>query len=267
MSAIKALKHQVGTNTSQYLNLCIQTDNSGNLIFTKGNWDTVPQLDVAILYNNHSGFGIKQTATNQIASLSFLNEAGVTQGMYGFDHATKRAVIATGTDTLVNRLFIDSTGLTPASDNSFPLGGSANRWSTVYAGTGTINTSDEREKQDIAPIDEAVLKAWAKVQFAQFKFVDAVEAKGDNARVHFGVVAQQVKEAFESEGLDPFAYGVLCYDKWETYHEEPELDEEGNETGEMKTVVMVHDRYGIRYEEALALECAYLRSRLNNLDQ
>jgi hypothetical protein len=128
----------------------------------------------------------------------------------------------------------------PSTDNVTALGGPSNRWTVVYAATGTINTSDERDKQQIEPIDDAVLRAWAKVKFCQFKFNDAVEKKDGGARWHFGLIAQQVKDAFESEGLDAFAYGLLCHDEWED-----------------------GDRYGIRYEEALALECAYLRSKLS----
>lgn len=125
----------------------------------------------------------------------------------------------------------------PGADNTQTLGSATKRWSIVYAGTGTINTSDEREKQQIETIDETIFRAWSKVQFKQFKFNNAVAIKGiENARVHIGLIAQKVKEAFESEGLDAFKYGLLCYDEWE----------DGN-------------RYGIRYEEALALECAYQR--------
>lgn len=37
----------------------------------------------------------------------------------------------------------------PATDNAYTLGAATFRWSTVYAATGTINTSDAREKTDI----------------------------------------------------------------------------------------------------------------------
>lgn len=36
------------------------------------------------------------------------------------------------------------------------------------------------------------------------------------------------------------------------------------ETGEMRVTRKTGNRYGIRYKEALALECAYLRSRLSS---
>lgn len=145
----------------------------------------------------------------------------------------------------------------PSPDNTMKLGNSSNRWTTVYATTGTINTSDERLKEQIKPIDDAALRAWEKVEYVQYKWKDAIEAKGDGARWHFGLIAQRVKEAFESEGLNAFEYGLLCYDKWEAQTEDK--DENGHIT---KHAQEAGDRYGIRYEEALALECAYLRSKL-----
>jgi hypothetical protein len=144
----------------------------------------------------------------------------------------------------------------------------------VYAGNGTINTSDEREKQQVKPIDDAVLRAWAKVEYCAFKFNDAVALKGDGARWHIGLIAQKVKEAFESEGLNAFEYGLLCYDEWDEIVEDvlKEVDvtlEDGTmvkgarPTGEKRVVREAGNRYGIRYEQALALECAFLRSKLN----
>lgn len=155
---------------------------------------------------------------------------------------------ATNTDTQILR---------PRTDATYTLGGASRRWTTVYATTATINTSDEREKEQIGNIDEAVLRAWGNVNYQQFKFKDAVALKGSSARWHVGLVAQRVKEVFEAEGIDPFAYGILCYDEWE---EQEEKTEEG--VGVVQEFESAGNRYGIRYEEALALECAYLRSRL-----
>jgi hypothetical protein len=108
------------------------------------------------------------------------------------------------------------------------------------------------------------------------KFKDAVAKKGDGARWHIGLIAQQVKAAFESEGLDAFAYGLLCYDEWNEQWEENIVEKEVLEKNPVtgveevkviketvkKLVTEAGNRYGIRYEEALALECAYLRSKL-----
>ncbi|TXI93654.1 MAG: hypothetical protein E6Q33_02765 [Neisseriales bacterium] len=192
-----------------------------------------------------------------------------TPGAYGYytfySAGTKQWSMGTQASGTTNITFFDSSdsamfqiapgaSVKSMADNTYSLGTAPLRWSVVYAGTGTINTSDERQKEQIAEIDERVLKAWGKVNYRQFKFKDSVIKKNNKARLHFGVIAQQVKAAFESEGLDPFEYGILCYDEWE---EQPEI------LSEDRKVVIPYlpagDRYGVRYEEAMVLECAYLR--------
>jgi hypothetical protein len=188
-----------------------------------------------------------------------------------------RAVIASNE---VSRVFAESNKFYPANNNLTELGSATNIWKEIFAGNPVINTSDERLKQQIGGIDEAVLRAWSKVNFVQFKWNNAVETKADGARWHFGLIAQQVKEAFESEGLDAFAYGLLCYDSWEDQYEpvvakrkvsvtiknadgteSVETEEQEYDTGEKRLVTPAGSRYGVRYEEALVLECAYLRSK------
>ena len=123
------------------------------------------------------------------------------------------------------------------------------------------------------------MRAWGKVGLKVFQFKDAVEKKGGDARIHVGVIAQEVKAAFESEGLDASRYGLFCHDAWEDEYEDvtvvdqPEVtDEDGNITTpevshvEKRLVTAAGDRYGIRYEEALALECAYQRWRLAQIE-
>lgn len=154
-----------------------------------------------------------------------------------------------------------ATGYFAYTDNTIALGNSSFRWSVVYAGTGAINTSDEREKQQIQDIDSAALRAWAKVEYCQFKFNDAVAIKGDGARWHFGVVAQRVKEAFESEGLDPFAYGVLCYDEWLE-----QVEVIGDDGQVIEPYRAAGNRYGVRYEEAMCLQMALMRKRFDDLE-
>lgn len=109
----------------------------------------------------------------------------------------------------------NSRGFMADSDNTQPLGNASKRWSVVYAGTGAINTSDAREKTAPLPITDAVLDAWGDVQLIAFQWLESIRAKGDGARWHFGVIAQQVRDAFAAHGLDGTLYGLLCYDEWE----------------------------------------------------
>jgi hypothetical protein len=146
-------------------------------------------------------------------------------------------------------------GVYPKADDTTPLGIVSKRWSVVYAGTGTINTSDEREKQDFKDLSDAERQAalGIKAIIKSFKFKNAIAKKGDNARIHFGVSAQQVGEIFKTVGLNPDNYGLFCYDEWE--NEAAVIDKDGNI---IKEEVKAGNRYGIRYEELLAFVIAAL---------
>jgi hypothetical protein len=144
----------------------------------------------------------------------------------------------------------------PYADNTNNLGDASYRWSTVYAATGTINTSDQNEKEQIQSLSNAE-KATAlsiKTNIKKFKFKDAVAGKGDKARIHVGVIAQEVAQAFRDNGLDPQNYGVFCSDTWYS------IIDENNETkivypnknGEYPKGAQKNTRMGIRYDELLA---------------
>ena len=150
--------------------------------------------------------------------------------------------------------------LAPLGNNKNSLGLANSKWTQVYATSGSIETSDADAKADIADVDEALMRAWGRVSFKVFRFREAKEAKGSGARLHVGVIAQEVMAAFQAEGLDASNYGLFCYDEWP---EEWEAQEDGSR-------VKIRDAgklYGIRYSEALALECAYQRWCLSKLEE
>jgi hypothetical protein len=180
-----------------------------------------------------------------------------TEGGIGHGNSTGTLSLRAGGAT---RLSISGLAVHPGGDNTITLGRAGDRWSVVYAASGTISTSDEREKEDVADIDEAALRAVSRISFSQFKFRDAVERKGDGARLHFGALGQQVREAFEAEGLDAFRYGVLCYDEWDTEYEDA-LDNSGEPTGEKRVVTQGGSRLGVRYDELFALKLAALEAK------
>jgi len=136
----------------------------------------------------------------------------------------------------------DTVSWRPFADASYSLGTGPQRWTAVYAVNGTIQTSDRTEKQQIAELDAAELAVARRIKglIRKFKFNDSVAEKGDGARIHVGVIAQDVHDAFVAEGLDPYKYGLFCSDTWNT------LD------GNSQT------RLGVRYEELLAFVIAAL---------
>lgn len=129
------------------------------------------------------------------------------------------------------------------ADNTLTCGSGGARWAELFSVNPTINTSDEREKQDFRLLNETEKRVAnvIKSNLKSFRWKDAVAKKGDDARIHFGVVAQEVKAAFEAEGLDPHRYALFCYDEW---------DAEYNVNGNL--VKESGNRFGIRYEELFA---------------
>lgn len=104
----------------------------------------------------------------------------------------------------------------PSVDNAISCGTAANRWSVIYAGTALINTSDANAKEQINDLDEAEKRVAVKLKslVKKFKFKNSVAEKGDLARWHVGVIAQEVDAAFASEQLNANDYGVFCRDVW-----------------------------------------------------
>jgi len=131
----------------------------------------------------------------------------------------------------------DTTQFYPANDNANDLGFITKRWDDIYATNGTIQTSDRNEKQDIAELSDAEQRVAvaAKGLLRKFRWKDSVEEKGDEARTHFGIIAQDLQAAFAAEGLDAGDYAMFINSTW--------TDEE---TGEERS------RMGVRYSELLA---------------
>ena len=125
----------------------------------------------------------------------------------------------------------------PRQDDTFDVGGTANRFDDIYATNGTINTSDRNEKQDIEALSEAEQRVAvaAKSLLRKFRWRSSVVENGDNARIHYGIIAQDLQAAFAAEGLDAGRYGMFINTTW--------TDEE---TGEERS------RMGVRYSELLA---------------
>jgi len=123
-----------------------------------------------------------------------------------------------------------------ATDDITDLGSGSYRFDNIYATNGTIQTSDRNEKQDIAELSDAETRVAvaAKGLLRKFKWKSAVEEKGDEARIHFGIIAQDLQDAFTAEGLDAGDYAMWCSDTW--------TDDDGVE----------QTRLGVRYSELLA---------------
>jgi hypothetical protein len=181
------------------------------------------------------------------------------------------------------------------NDNAMSLGGSSVRWDNVYATNGTIQTSDFNEKQDIAALTATEMLVGKRISalFKTFRWKDRVVEKGDNARTHTGVIAQDVQAAFTAEGLDAGDYALFISSTWWEHDVDvPAVeavaevtDEDGNvttEAVEAKDAYTRTDTYdteaeapegatsktrlGIRYPELLSFVAAYNEQRFASIE-
>jgi len=137
----------------------------------------------------------------------------------------------------------------PNADNAQDLGSASKRWDDVYS-TGGINGSDRNLKEDIQDLDEAEKRVAVacKSLVKKYRLKSAVEKKGDDARTHVGVIAQELQAAFEAEGLDPFKYSMVCRDTWYEKEIDGSVDVKNVPTEGYQEVTQM----SVRYTELLA---------------
>ena len=135
--------------------------------------------------------------TDGAPSLSFINDPDT--GLYRF--AADQIGVVTGG---VDRVRFADTFVRPTTDNAIALGGGSNRWSSVFATTGIVNTSDAREKFDLGAFPLGL------------EFVEALQPRWfrwlDGSRRHAGLYAQEVAAALVAAGIDPATAGMWTRD-------------------------------------------------------
>ena len=112
------------------------------------------------------------------------------------------------------------------------LGTSAAKWGTVYATTGTIQTSDRNQKHDIEELPDKYLDLFDLLSVQRYKL-----DSGTSDRYHVGFVAQDVEAAMLQAGIDSQEFGGFVTD----------VDEGGN-------II-----YMLRYEEFIGILAAKIK--------
>ena len=172
-----------------------------------------------------AGFRVQQPGAREYKAVvpvsdsayRFFDVTGGNLERYYCDSSGSHVFSGQNTTTTTIRFVIDGAGFVrPGADNTQSMGTASFRWSQIYAGSAVINTSDAREKQQIESLSHAEMTAARAIKglIKRFKFNDAVADKGDSARVHVGVVAQEVEQAFIQAKLDPAKYAMFCRDVW-----------------------------------------------------
>lgn len=267
----------------------VRLSSSGSLFYDTGAGSAHQFLNNGadgVTISSAGNMGIGTTVPENFAGYRVLHLAGSVGSqitMQGADLAVRSYIYAAstgftiGTSTTHNlnlrtsnaiRLIVESGGgVRPGADNSQNLGAAAARWATIFAGTGTINTSDEREKLWRGTPTEVECRAARRIacELGFFQWTDAIAQKGtDGARLHFGVRAQAVWAILADEGLidpldgesDPTSrYAFLCHDGWDE-----ERDGEGVLAG------AAGDRFGIRPDQLALFVIAAQEARLAALE-
>jgi hypothetical protein len=197
-----------------------------------GNWQVTLQ--------NGGVYRPKIISQTTLSGFDLVDNLGNNASIYMLPQTSaSNTYLAAYKNNLADPLWESGTAsFSPGDDNLKTLGRSSLRWSVVYAATGAINTSDGTHKQQVNVLSdkEVAVAKRLKSLVRTFKFNDSVAAKDGAARIHVGVIAQDVKAAFEAEGLDAEHYGMFCSDT---------LDDGSK-------------RLGVRYEELLAFIIAAL---------
>lgn len=169
----------------------------------------------------HQGNGhqlkLNKNAAGDTASLLYQTSwsGRAEMGLSGDDNW--RLKVSPDGSTWVDALTVNAaTGLTtvaaslrPAADNAVTLGGAGARWSAIWAATGTIQTSDSRQKTDIAPSDLGLdfILALNPVRYRWAVGGNAEGGPRPGRRLHYGLLAQEVLAAL---GGQDFAGHVLA---------------------------------------------------------
>lgn len=177
--------------------------------------------------------------------------------LYAYDHCVEadkaaRGSFGVGRVTLVGAdgslTVSGASSLRPAADNATALGAPGARYSTVYAATGSISTSDRRAKNSIRQLDGAAAqKFMAELLPVTYQLND-----GESGRRHWGLIAQDVERAMTLCGIadQDFAGFVRA----------PRRGAEG------RLIEGAFD-YGLRYEEFIAPLVACVQQLLRDRDE
>jgi hypothetical protein len=278
-------------------------DNSGNVLVGK----TAPNVasvgfeaksDGAHFMTRDGGEPLKINRKTSDGNVIAFAKDGTTVGSIG----TVSSNLAIGTDdtgfyfnAAAERILPMNLSTFALRDAAIDLGATNGRWKDIYATNATIQTSDANEKQQIAALTDAEITAAKSISalFKTFKWNSAVEAKGDAARTHTGVIAQDVQAAMTAAGLDAGDYAFFISSTWwETQTEVPAveavdavLDEDGNVVTEAVEAVAAYTRtdtydtaeeapegatertrLGVRYPELLAFIGAATEQRLSSIE-
>lgn len=148
----------------------------------------------------------------QAAGSTVLLVGSVYDGGDGFDTFLK--IDGAGLATFGRAVSINGD-IAPATDNARVVGAPSLRYGTIYLASNPVVTSDGRMKtlRRDGQLTDAEVRWWGRNRHCIFQMNDAIALKGvEMARLHSGLIAQEVRDNALAEGLDPSRYALWCED-------------------------------------------------------
>ena len=98
-----------------------------------------------------------------------------------------------------------------AVNGTISLGNTLARFNTIWVANGLNGASDRKLKTEIEELSdkEKRVAIKAKTLLRKYKWKNEVEQDSENAKIHFGIIAQDLEQAFEEEGLDSSKYNII----------------------------------------------------------
>lgn len=205
-TGVRRFSIRAGTAASGVFDIADETSAASRLAITAAGNVVVGGTASSFKFSVKGAQASIESSTNSDGNLRLINTGqDWLVGMLGAPGSTALSFYNITAGAL--RMAVSAAGVvTPGADNSQTLGSASFRWSTVYAGTGTINTCDVRFKtfrtdRQLREAEHAAALALFDA-FGFYQFNDAIEAKGaDGARWHFGPAAQEAYTIWADHGL------------------------------------------------------------------
>jgi hypothetical protein len=156
-----------------------------------------------ILYTKPAGSDVAPSLTISPSVLTY------AFGSAGFSVAVGTTAVDTriSANGVSGKMEVVGTAFVPFSDAFMSLGNASLRWTTVFATTGTINTSSREAKQDFRTFDPAeALRIVRETEFWRFRY------KADQTYERVGFIAEDTDHTLSLDGKnsDPMTAAAVA---------------------------------------------------------
>ena len=232
-TSINGSSLKTGTVVADYL------AGSKVLIYNKKNGNITGYIEPKISDNSSTieGMGLFSPNGNSVIHITNSGAYMKYDGTSNQIGATTSGVGVTASGT---NYYFGSTALYPETSGSRYLGLANNKWHSVYAASGTIQTSDQNQKNSIESLPDKYIALFDNLEAKRYKMND-----GTSGRYHVGFIAQDVEEAMAVVGIDSQDFGGFVKDK----------DENDNDT------------YMLRYDEFIGILTAKIKQLESRIEQ